>query len=141
MSSLSQSQAYHWAVKQPGRVEEEKLFVDHPNYSYYYCFNKLKCRWLEAELYIKPHPYWALCYALDIIGRTKSAVEWLRPLISNDFVGVMNTFCVGMQRPLFLGLQECIIQERPDLIDRIQELDPYLEKKYKNELALSGIEI
>jgi hypothetical protein len=38
-------------------------------------------------------------------------------------------------------MQEYVIDKRPDLISKIEYLDPYLEKKYGNELGLSRIDV
>ena len=40
-----------------------------------------------------------------------------------------------------IEMQKLVITQRPDLIKKIDNLDPKLKEKYKNELNLAGIEI
>ena len=44
---------------------------------------------------------------------------------------------LGMTR----NMQEYVLEQRPDLIREINQLDPELKEKYKDEWNLSGIEI
>jgi hypothetical protein len=52
-----------------------------------------------------------------------------------------NIELVQYMRNVPVQIQEYVIKNRPDLINKIQNLDPGLAKEYKYELGLSGIEI
>ena len=73
---------YEYA-RENGRLEpkweELLLSFGDPRWLYFYAYNIIKERWLEAEKYIKKNPHWTCWYAYDIIkGRWSEAEEIIK---------------------------------------------------------------
>jgi hypothetical protein len=162
---------YYYALEViRGRFPEaEAAILTDPEFALYYATRILKRRWIQAEPIIIKYVAYAFQYLSDVvknrwpeaedrfrndwqlweqyINHVKSVLRtfpmqandikwaWIQAGISNNLVSVLNA--VHMDKKM----QEYIIDNRPDLIGEIKDLDPYLAKRYQEELTLSGIEI
>jgi hypothetical protein len=115
-----------------------------PNKVFGWVQDVIKGRWMEGEKYIKKDEgllkngfHWWKCYLRCLKVKIKEKDK------SETFINNWNEYSLEILN--YLGMsketQEYLIQQHPDLIAKIEHLDPILKQKYRNELNLAGIEI
>lgn len=129
-------EAYDVAVRLNKRVPAaEKILATNLHLAFDYALHIAKRRFPEAEDTFKKDPmYWDL-YLESLEKRFYTAsqkIEWLEQEgFTENLLEVLNY--LGMEPEV----QEYIIQHRPDLIGKIQNLEPSVREKYQHEEELS----
>jgi hypothetical protein len=118
-------------------LEAEDIIKERPESTFEYATDIIKDRWPEAEDTIKLQSYYWREYVYFLIKKGKKALRrWLENDLNENLVKIIND--MGFDNK---NIQEYICIHRPDLIDKIWNLDKGLRKKYKFELNTTGIEL
>jgi predicted metal-dependent hydrolase len=147
---LTGAQARYWYAEKiiKGRwPEAEKRFLINPSstddyyFMDYYAINIIKGRWIEAEQFIisfGKYPaekrYFQLLREKNYTEKEK--LQWIANEGYTD-----NLLYIFSNIGTTKSIQELIIQNRPDLIQSIGELDPEIREKYNHEWNLVSIPI
>ena|ERR1035437_1919021 len=140
--------AYHYAkniLKKRWRQAEPSI-LEHLEIAIRYAIDVVKARWPafeeewiwrgrtwrknSAKRYLDYYNFLALKYT------SEDQISWLEKEGFSDYLfDILNGMWMDKK------VQEYIIEKRPDLISKIENLDPSLKIGHKHELGLSGIEI
>jgi hypothetical protein len=125
-------------IKGPWPEAENEIARD-INASYFYAKDVLKNRFIKGEDILKTYnqvwkDYLTFISKLTYISKIKKW-QWLYESLGVITVELLNKF--GMDKKM----QEYIIQNSPDLIGKIQNLDPELKAKYSHEVELGNIDL
>ena len=135
--------SYDFAVKVAReRVPELEESIKKDLYScVHYAIEIFHDRWPDAEDFIFQHNYYYdshsdyLRFCRHVLREQQ--IAW----INDPRYNIEYTLLILNDTHMTLKLQELIIKKRPDLISKIKNLGLTLQRKYRHELALDGIEI
>jgi hypothetical protein len=153
----SAARAYHFADNARRRIpeaEEAILKEKDPKWIYLYAEYVIHGHWPDGEEILKSYPIWAHRYSLYAgagVGFIVTADKWswikggglfeqkdgtyAKEDLSKDLIRTLNYF--GMNHIM----QRYICDNRPDLINEINPLEPELAKKYKHEKELGNLDL
>ena len=162
----SPEDAFLYCKKMKRRIPEaEEIIKTSANYAERYAYEVIHGRWPEAEDTIKKSPYEAVIYAESTIrDRWPEAEPWVVHPGMTSCTRYMEFLSrlpfskkkawfekEGVTEHLFWlfrvaestspSLQEYIIRQRPDLINKIENLDPRLKRKYQHEEEFSHADL
>ena len=103
-----------------------------------YIRDVIQNRWPKGEDILKPDRMWWDRYLFLLKEKKysdKKKWEWLTQGMNENLLDILNYLRMTK------SMQEYIIRERPDLIDKIESLDSDLHIKYRQELNMSKIEL
>jgi hypothetical protein len=134
------TKTYEWGFGRCPEAEEVILKERDPQYTYMYARDIIEGRWPEAEDIIKENPWTSYWYASNVVEDTdwiteEDKLRWLKAGINEKLIRMLSTIGLGKT------CQEYVLQQRPDLIGLIKNLDPKLAEKYAHELELGNLDL
>jgi hypothetical protein len=124
-----------------GTPEIEAVLKKSSHYAFFYARNFVKDRWIDGERSIFNGRNYSNIFQLyiDFLNSLKPTLDTKIKWLNQGNIDIL--FKVFEQMGMEKSVQDRIIQERPDLIDQIPNLDPELKKEYGYELNLARIEV